>query len=140
VITAIPDPMRRFARTPFGQMLRHSEGDLFIETDDSELTRELAARFGASERGELLRAVGYVKVVVENMMADDDDAIVRVDAGKLRVLLRGTATILIHDAETRELLVFLLAGVSCTELFERLIPAVVGGDCVVVGRGGITKA
>jgi hypothetical protein len=50
-----------------------------------------------------------------------------VSAGALRVLYRGTGTILIHDHERSELLGFVAKDVKVEELVTSLIPALLGG-------------
>jgi hypothetical protein len=57
--------------------------------------------------------------------ADDSERTI-VSDGALRVLYRGTGTILIHDLERSELLGFVAKNVTVEELATSLIPALLG--------------
>lgn len=121
----IPDPLRRFVPTPQVAAVSHMHGELRIESNDAAYTQHLLEHFRDVLPDVYLRAIEHVKLIVEHSLPSDGERLTQVDAGCLRTVLRGTNTVLAHDTESRELLVFLAQGVSCEELVERLLPAVV---------------
>jgi hypothetical protein len=123
--TAIPDPLRRFVPTPYGCKLPHRWGELLIESNNASLAGDLIDYVSTFAPGSLLQAVDHLKIVVERSLDEDVGELTRVDANRVRTLLRGTTTMLIYDIESRELLAFLEPQVSCNEFFQRLLPAIV---------------
>lgn len=119
------DPLRRFVPAPHTTVLSHPHGKLRIESNDAAYQQYLVEHFSNTSPNALLRAIEHLKLIVEHSLPQDGEHLTQLDAGPLRTILRGTNTILIHDAESHELLVFLAHGVSCEELVERLLPAVV---------------
>jgi hypothetical protein len=117
------DLLRRFVSTPHVSVLSHPDGQLRIESNDALYEQYLLEHFSNASPNALLRAVEHLKLVVEHALPQDGEVLTQVDAGPLRTVLRGTNTVLIHDSESRELLIFLAQGVSCEELVERLLPA-----------------
>jgi hypothetical protein len=125
VTATVPDLLRRFVPTPHGHTLSNQRGTTVIESNDENFADELFGRFRRLAPESLPEAMEYVRVIVEDSLAEDGDALTRVDAGPLRTLLRGTTTMLIYDSESRELFAFIAQGVSCNEFYQRLLPAVV---------------
>lgn len=121
----IPDPLRRFVPTPHVAAFSHMYGELRIESNDAAYTQHLLEHFRDALPETCLRAVEHIKLIVEHSLPSDGERLTQVDAGCLRTVLRGTNTILAHDTESRELLIFLSHDVSCHELVEHLLPAVV---------------
>jgi hypothetical protein len=136
---AIPDPLLRFVATPFGATVEHDWGSTRIECSDANLAKRLAVRFLATGTDALLAALKQVRIVVESGDACGQAKLTHLNAGPLRTLLRGTATVLIYDVEERLLLGFLDQNVTCVELFERLIPALVVGTEGRYAADGVTK-
>ncbi|HEY5330201.1 MAG TPA: hypothetical protein VIJ79_09985 [Acidobacteriaceae bacterium] len=118
------DLLRRFVPTPHATVLSHPEGELRIESNDAEYEQYLLEHFSNASPDALLRSVEHLKLIVEHSLPQDGEDLTQLDAGCLRTVLRGTNTVLMYDAESRELLIFLAQGVSCEELVERLLPAV----------------
>jgi hypothetical protein len=119
------DLLRRFVPTPHATVLSHPDGKLRIESNDAVYGQYLLEHFSSASPNALLRAIEHLKLIVEHSLPQDGEALTQLDAGHLRTVLRGTNTVLIHDAESHELLIFLAQGVSCEELVERLLRAVV---------------
>ncbi len=120
----IPDPLRRFVPTRHGALLSHPGGELRIESNDATYTQGLLEHFTNTSPSELLSVIEHIKLIVEHSLPQDGEDLTQLDAAHLRTVLRGANTILVHDTETRELLIFLAQGVSCEELIERLLPVV----------------
>jgi hypothetical protein len=118
------DLLRRFVPTPHATVLSHPEGELRIESNDAEYAQYLLEHFSNASPDALLRSIEHLKLIVEHSIPQNGKALTRLDAGCLRTVLRGTNTVLMYDAESRELLIFLAHGVSCEELVARLLPAV----------------
>jgi len=121
----LPDLLRRFVPAPHTAALSHLYGEIRIESNDAAYTQDLLAYFRDSSPDAFLRAIEHVRLIVERSLPQDGEDLTQLDAGHLRTVLRGTNTILIQDSESRELLIFLAQGVSCAELVQRLLPAVV---------------
>jgi hypothetical protein len=141
--TAIPDLMRRFVPTPYGCTLPQPWGELFIESNNASLAGDLVDYVSTSAPNLLLRAIDHLKIVVERSLDEDSEELTRVDAHYVRTLLRGTTTMLIYDTQSRELLAFLEPQVSCSEFFQRLLPAIVSSALPPLPgsvQGGITNA
>ncbi|HZL25141.1 MAG TPA: hypothetical protein VFC39_01270 [Acidobacteriaceae bacterium] len=119
------DLLRRFVPTPHATVLCHPEGELRIESNDAVYEQYLLEHFSNASPNALLRSIEHLKLIVEHSLPQDGEALTQLDAGCLRTVLRGTNTVLMYDAESRELLIFLAQGVSREELVERLLPAVV---------------
>jgi hypothetical protein len=118
------DLLRRFVPTPHATVLSHPDGELRIESNDARYEQYLLEHFSNALPNALLRSIQHLKLIVEHSLPQDGEDLTQLDAGCLRTVLRGTNTVLIHDAESHELLIFLAQGVSCEELVERLLPAV----------------
>jgi hypothetical protein len=142
MMTAIPDPLRRFVPTPYGCKLPHQWGELLIESNNASLAGDLIDYVSTFAPGPLLQAIDHLKIVVERSLDEDSDELTRVDAQSVRTLLRGTTTMLIYDIQSRELLAFLEPQVSCDEFFQRLLPAIVysAWPHAFGSPGGITNA
>ena len=142
MMTAIPDPLRRFVPTPYGCKLPHQWGELLIESNNASLAGDLIDYVSTFAPGPLLQAIDHLKIVVERSLDEDSDELTRVDAQSVRTLLRGTTTMLIYDIQSRELLAFLEPQVSCNEFFQRLLPAIVycAWPHAFGSPGGITNA
>ena len=121
----IPDPLRRFVPTRHAALLSHPDGELRIESNDAAYTQCLFEHFSNASPNASLRAIEHLKLIVEHSLPQDGEGLTQLDAPHLRTVLRGTNTILVYDAESRDLLIFLAQGVSCEDLVERLLPAVV---------------
>src|SRR4051794_38437263 len=106
VMADVPDLLRRFVATPHGRRLANRRGATLLESNDESFADELFGRFRRLAPESLLEALEYVKVIVEDVAETDGDALMRVDAGPLRTLLRGTATVLMYDSESREMFAF----------------------------------
>jgi len=120
----IPDPLRRFVPTPHAAQFSHPDGELRIESNDAIYTQRLLEHFSHTSPSELLRVIEHLKLIVEHSLPQDGEDLTQLSAAHLHTVLRGTNTILVHDTETRELLIFLAQDVSCEELVARLLPAV----------------
>ena len=120
----LPDLLRRFVPAPHIAVFSHLYGEIRIESNDAAYTQDLLAYVRDRSPDVFLRAIEHVRLIVEHSLPQDGEDLTQLDAGHLRTVLRGTNTILIHDSESRELLVFLAQGVSCEELVQRLLPAV----------------
>jgi hypothetical protein len=120
----IPDPLLRFVPTRHAALLSHPDGELCIESNDAIYTQRLLEHFSNTSPSALLCVIKHLKLIVEHSLPQDGEDLTHLNAAHLRTVLRGTNTILVHDAESRELLVFLAQGVSCEELIARLLPAV----------------
>jgi len=118
------DLLRRFVPAPHVTVLSHPDGELRIESNDAVYEQHFLEHFSNASPAALLRAIEHIKLIVEHSLPEDGEGLTQLDAGPLRTVLRGTNTVLIHDSESRELLIFLAQGVSCEELVERLLPAV----------------
>jgi hypothetical protein len=139
----IPDPLRRFVPTPYGCNLVHPWGEILIESNNASLAGDVIDYVNTAAPSALLRAIGHLKIIAEPAAGEQRDELTRVDAGCVRTLLRGTKTMLIYDTESREVFAFLASPVSCSEFFQRLLPAVVVGESRSLfskPSGGITNA
>jgi hypothetical protein len=121
-----PDLLRRFVPTPYVFSKFNGPNRISIESNDLEIALGVR-RTGLAhcrvdqERGlvcKLIRDIGGPANGSEKTIVSD---------GALRVLYRGTGTILIHDLERSELLGFIAKNVKVEELVTSLIPALVGG-------------
>jgi hypothetical protein len=122
--TVIPDPLRRFVPTPYGCTLTHEGGELRIESNNSAFAEQLLDVCRTAPPDPLLRAVKHLKIIVDPAVIQNGHQLTHVDADSLHILLLGTATMLIHDTESHELLAFLAPQVSCHEFVRRLVPGV----------------
>ncbi len=69
-----------------------------------------------------------MKIVVDSLVVSDGEVTSSIGSGPLRIVLRGTNTILFCDSGTRELLAFLAPEVTVAEFMERLLPIALTKD------------
>jgi hypothetical protein len=122
-----PDLLLRFVPTPYTCTLLHAHSETRVESNSQDLIAALR-EYPAPHTP--LQAVAHLKIIVDDTVAADGDALTHVDSVHLHTLLRGTTTILIYDRESLELLAFLSPQISCTELLNRLLPATISGEPV----------
>lgn len=115
----IPDPLLRFVPTPYGCILPHNDGETRIESNSERLVDDVLKRSIPP-----LQTVLHFRVIVDDSVEEDGEALTYVHSVHIQTLLRGTTTMLIFDRESRELLAFLSPNISSEELFTRLLPAV----------------
>jgi hypothetical protein len=127
----VPDPLRRFVPTPHTAALSQATGELRIESNDAAFTAQSLEYFRSAPPV----AIKHLKIIVEHSLPQDGEELTQVDAGALRTVLRGTNTVLIHDAESRELLAFLAQGVAFDEFVQRLLPALVHRESQLITNG-----
>jgi hypothetical protein len=115
-----PDLLQRFVPTPFSCTL----GETRIESNSEALVSAL------QEATPQFHPVAHLKIIVDHSVTADGDTLTHINSTHLHTLLRGTATILIYDRKSREILAFLSPQITCAELLNRLLPATISGESV----------
>lgn len=116
-----PDLLRRFVSTPYVFGGRDSSSRICIESNELEIALRL--RDSGAIQFEAIRMSGLFCKIVRDMAAPTDDHEMSIISdGPLRVLYRGSGTIIIHDRERSELLGFLSPNVKAVELVSVLLP------------------
>ncbi|HEX3968953.1 MAG TPA: hypothetical protein VHW70_13375 [Edaphobacter sp.] len=117
-----PDLLRRFVATPYVFTKGDGLNRICVESNDLEIAwsvrHSYIARTQRSKAGGL-----YCKLIRDRTAPADGSEVSVVSDGNLRVLHRGSGTILIHDLEKSELLGFICPNVTAQELISSLIPA-----------------
>ena len=118
MIEAHPDLLQRFVPTPYSCTL----GETLVESNSEPLVSAL------QKAKPQLHPVAHLKIIVDHSVVEDGNTLTHINSTHLHTLLCGTATILIYDRESRELLAFLSPQISGAELVNRLLPATITGE------------
>jgi hypothetical protein len=119
-----PDLLQRFVPTPYTCTLQHHDSETRVESNSESLVSAL------STISPQLQAVAHLKIIVDDTVTEEANTLTHINSTHLHTLLRGTATILIYDRESRELLAFISPHISHAELLNRLLPATISGEPV----------
>jgi hypothetical protein len=117
-----PDLLRRFVPTPYVFSKSNGPNRISIESNDLEIALGVR-RTGLTDCRDGRRRGLLCKLIRDMAGPVDGSERTIVYDGALRVLYRGTGTILIHDRERSELLGFVAKNVKVEELVTSLIPA-----------------
>jgi len=101
-----PDPLLRFVPTPF-RFVPASRPHITIVSNDEALARNLTFLLNESPNLVASFAIASIKLIRDQHAPSDSATITIQRAGPITMLLQGTGTILLHDAESRELIAFL---------------------------------
>ncbi len=124
----VPDLLRRFVPTPHHGEVRMPWGWILVESNILTIARAVARRLSEEVANTRLQRIEVLKIVVDSLVVADGEVTSSIGSGPLRIVLRGTNTILFCDSGTRELLAFLAPEVTVAEFMERLLPIALTKD------------
>lgn len=119
----VPDLLRRLAAAPYSARAVVRNHQLTVQTNDPTL---LAALQNLSTNSNVCgpSASLEVRVIRDEEAPSDGEDITILSAWPLTTLLVGSGTVLIMDAERREILGFLASPVTATQFVHELLPMV----------------
>jgi hypothetical protein len=122
-----PDLLRRFVAAPYVFSSGDSFNSLQVESNDLEIA--LGVRNSDIIQRTESRSGGFLCRLIRDMPGPVDGLEISIlSDGPLRILRRGSGTVLIHDRERAELLGFVSRTVPVQELVSSLIPRLLGAQ------------
>jgi hypothetical protein len=118
-----PDLLRRFVPTPFVFSVSGNSQQTHIESNDLDIAIGIR-RFAISSNYAGQDKILFCKVVRDITCCEDGSELLVLMNGAIRMLQRGSKTILIYDEERAELFGFVARDVKVELLVSFLIPAV----------------
>ncbi|HTJ30297.1 MAG TPA: hypothetical protein VL346_07340 [Acidobacteriaceae bacterium] len=127
----IPDPLMRFSPTPFTWAVHKSTGTIQIECNELGIALGLWKEWRNVHGEAAARSLQHVRLVVDRGIGYggpapvDQDALRKIEAGAVSMLLGEGGTVLFFDATRKVLLGFLSPHVTAEQLLHQLLPRLI---------------